>query len=345
MYKAFVVSKTAIETDPHLAENCTACHRGNGAAMDKDTAHTGLNERPSDDPDLCGECHEAIAETYQTALHYTAAGLRNGVIGRFSEKEKTIFDDKVFETSCRNCHASCGDCHVKSPEIEGFCLGLLDGHRFVRKNEEKTCAFCHGGRVYPEFTGNYGVIKDVHYEKGMMCMNCHDTVEMHGDGNAYKSRKEVPHKPSCLSCHPFGSEKSDKASSSHQTHKHKLTCSACHALSTYKNCYGCHLGKGAKSATGFFLGISPRDLDRITTLRAVPTNRETFHSVSISMENYDLLPTYWDAVPHNVRKLTERTNNCYMCHTIKMGFLTASKLMLDGPEANRNLIYQPKPIP
>jgi len=109
---------------------------------------------------------------------------------------------EIAGTQC--CHASCGDCHVKGPAISGISAGLLKGHRFVKRDEGKTCALCHGGRVYPEFTGEYGGTPDVHYQKGMVCMDCHNKTEFHGDGKAYTSRQERKDRPACLNCHPAG---------------------------------------------------------------------------------------------------------------------------------------------
>lgn len=344
MYKGFVVDSSLIDNDPHFDQGCPSCHRGNEYAHSRQDAHLGLVKRPSDDLASCGDCHDDIVGNYRNALHYTTAGLRNGIIGRFSDAETEWFDKKVFEKSCRSCHASCGDCHVKGPEIQGMSIGLIKKHAFVKKDEKNTCAFCHGGRVYPEFTGQYGVVKDVHHTKSMMCMDCHKMQEMHGDGNRYRSRREVADKPTCVSCHPQGNEKSEKAADAHDKHKGILTCQACHAVSTYKNCYNCHLGKGARSASGFFLGLSPKDKRTVTVLRAIPTVRDTFKSVGIEMRNYDALPNYWDAMPHVIRKSTERTTNCHMCHLVKMGFLTREKLIKNGSRANDQLLYVPRPV-
>ncbi len=201
--------------------------------------------RPSDEPARCGERHPGIADTYGKALHYSAQGLREGVIGRFSAVEAQVFDPKVFEQSCR-------------------------------------------------------------------------------------------------SCHPPDREQTDKAKEAHQTHDGILSCAACHSLSTYKNCKGCHLGKGAEASTGFFLGKNPHNMSEVTTLRRVPAARDTFAAVSLTMSHYDALPNYWDATPHVINKLTERTNNCYMCHMVKMGFLKAS----DGaPDITINAEAIPLPTP
>lgn len=255
-----------------------------------------------------------------------------------------IFEERVFEKSCRSCHASCGDCHVKSPVISGISSGLIKGHKFVKRDEGKTCALCHGGRVYPEFTGEYGGSADVHYQKGMICVDCHKKAELHGDGRIYTSRKEIKDKPSCVGCHKTGSEKTEKAKSAHTQHGEKLSCYTCHSGGTYRNCFDCHAGAGSTAKPGFILGLSPRDKRTVTTLRLIPTVRDTFKSVGIAMERYDALPNYWDTTPHNIRKRTERTRSCEVCHEEKKDFLTKETLIKNGSKANNGLVFTPKSI-
>jgi len=344
MYKGLLVDKSLIDKDPHFSEGCANCHKGNESAADRAAAHKGLVKRPSDDLTACAACHEEIVKVYKTSLHFTTAGLRHGVMSRFSGGERKIFDEKIFEKSCRTCHSSCGECHVKSPVIGGVNIGLIKGHRFVKRDEGKTCALCHGGRVYPEFTGEYGGTPDVHYQKGMVCMDCHKKSEFHGDGNKYLSRREVKEKPACVKCHKPGEEKTEKAKSAHEAHAGKLSCGSCHASGQYRNCFNCHLGKGATAKPDFILGLSPRDKKMVTTLRVIPAVRDTFESAGIKMENFDALPNYWDTVPHNIKKRTERTRSCDVCHEDRAGFLTKEKLIKDGSKANDGLIYEPKPI-
>lgn len=300
--------------------------------------------RPSEDIGTCAVCHETVARTYRKSLHYTTAGLRAGVSGRFSEKEKKIFDGRVFETSCRSCHASCGDCHVKSPTIGGVSLGLIKGHAFVKRNEGRTCALCHSGRVYQEFTGEYGGSADVHYQKGMTCLDCHKKSQAHGDGTPYESRQHLKDRPACANCHKAGQEKTEKAKSAHETHAGRLNCQACHASAPYRNCYGCHLEKGAEQKPDFILGRNPRAINVVTTLRVIPTVRDTFRSAGIDMANYDTLPNYWNTSPHNIRKRTERTRSCDVCHIRKKDFLTREDLIKNGSKANEGLVYRPKAL-
>ena len=63
---------------------------------------------------------------------------------------------------------------------------LLVGEREV---EGKTCALCHGGRVYPEFTGEYGGNADIHYQKGMSCAEIHSYLATVGVGQTRNLRE------------------------------------------------------------------------------------------------------------------------------------------------------------
>ncbi len=338
------MDRALLEKDPHFAEGCAFCHKGDESAKEKGAAHKGLVKRPSEDLALCGKCHGEIAKQYRSSLHYSTSGQSHGVSPRFSAAEKKIFDEKVFPKSCNSCHATCGDCHVKSPVIGGVNIGLIKGHAFVRKEEGKTCALCHGGRVYPEFTGEYGGSTDAHYQKGMICINCHKKSELHGDGTAVPSRHKVKGRPTCIACHPAGSEKNDKSKAAHAPHADKLSCATCHSAAPYRNCYDCHLGEGATAKPGFILGKNPANPKEITTLRVIPTVRNTFKSAGITMENFDSLPNYFPSAPHNIKKRTERTRSCEVCHTYRKDFLTEQTLIKDGSKANLGLVHSPRPL-
>lgn len=334
-----MINPEFMEKDFHLSMECVFCHGGDDKKETKDAAHKGLVARPSDSIKTCSMCHKKIGENYARSLHYTSLGQREGVKHRFSAAELKIFDKKVFQQSCRSCHASCGDCHVKSPPVGGISTGFLQGHKFVRKNEGKTCAMCHGGRVYPEFTGEYGGTPDVHYQKGMMCADCHKKTEMHGDGKMYKSKQDVKSRPQCLSCH-----NKRKYQVAHEIHKDKASCQACHSSGQYRQCYSCHTETGSTSKPDFILGLNPRDKKTLTTLRVVPTLKSTFHKAGIGMENYDALPNYWNSPVHNIKKRTNRTRSCNSCHELKEGFLKREMLIKDGSKANEGLIYNLKPF-
>lgn len=224
----------------------------------------------------------------------------------------------------------------------GISLGLIKGHKFIKKDEGKTCAFCHGGRVYPEYTGDYGGSTDVHYQKGMMCVDCHKKVEMHGDGMKYTGKQEVKDRPKCTSCHKTIKSNKLRVRVAHDAHKGKVSCYGCHAAGQYRNCYACH--KESTSKPGFILGKNPRNPGEITTLRIVPTVRDTFAYAGIKQEHFDRLPNYWNTPAHTIKKRTDRTRSCDICHTEKKDFLTRETLLEDGSRANQGLIHVPKPI-
>ncbi|SEM43402.1 hypothetical protein SAMN04489760_11552 [Syntrophus gentianae] len=343
-YKGYLVDPALLAKDPHFSQGCSSCHKGDKESATKESAHKGLVCRPSDRLETCGRCHGKIAATYGKSLHYTTIGQRQGVMGRFSQAELKTFDKDVFEKSCRSCHASCGGCHVKSPSVSGVSLGLIQGHKFVKKDEGKTCAFCHGGRVYPEYTGEYGGTTDVHYQKGMMCLDCHKKQELHGDGTMYLTKQEVKDRPTCTGCHQTIHSEKPLTKTAHTVHRGKVSCYGCHAGGQYRNCTNCHEGTGAKSEPGFFLGKNPRNSKEVTTLRIVPTVRDSFVKAGIRMEHYDALPNYWNTPAHNIRKRTDRTRSCDSCHKDRTGFLTKETLLKGGAKANEELIFTPKPI-
>lgn len=326
--------------DVHLKKSCTACHRGDAAAPDKAPAHKNLISRPSDNPATCSPCHNKITDNFKKSLHYTTAGLRGGIYKRFSAQQAGRFDKEVFEQSCRSCHASCGDCHVKTPVVSGVDQGLFANHRFQKKNEDKTCAACHGGRIYSEFSGRLTGVRDIHFEKGMHCADCHRAGELHGDGTQAAGKQSAPGKPSCTNCH-----NQDKFASSavHRQHAGKASCQACHVASEYNQCASCHIGEGASQSQAFLLGADPQNKERVVTLRMTPAARDTFAAKGIFMDNYDKVANFWTAPVHNIRKKTARTRTCGPCHTEdKEGFITEKNFSKEGSKQNSVILYDYK---
>ena len=102
-------------------------------------------------------------------------------------------------------------------------------HRLTRKIPSFQCVHCHnrGGRTGVSFLGmmesaGYGspwsdrpgvkagkkihgkyydyLLPDLHHERGLACIDCHTSREIHGDGNIY-SKKEMAVEIECTSCH------------------------------------------------------------------------------------------------------------------------------------------------
>ncbi len=343
-FRRYLVDKAVFDKDPHFMNGCASCHKGDPKSDDQEKAHRGIIKRPSADLKVCGECHEGIAANFRTSLHYTVRGLSNKFSGRLSEKEKKIFSDKVFAQSCKTCHASCGDCHVSSPSIKGVRNGFIKGHGFVKKDEGKTCAVCHGGSVHPEYIGQYSGSPDAHHIKKMTCTDCHKKVQLHGDGLEYKNKNKVKNRPMCRDCHKSGNEAKTTARLAHAKHEGKVSCYGCHVHGKYGNCYNCHEGSRASLSPGFMLGTDPLDKKMLTTLRAIPITRETFLKSGIKMEKFDEEVDFRAAPVHNIKKSTERTRSCDICHINKKDFLTERSLPKNGSKTNKNLIFKMGPL-
>ena len=183
-------------------DGCETCHKGDPKASEKAEAHKGLVPRPSRNPEaVCAACHEKEVANVKTSLHFTVRGDENYL--KLVSAHRWADVQPVFAQACQSCHASCGDCHVsKAKSARG---GLMNGHDFSKRPPmENACGTCHGGRVYPEYTGkNEGFPPDVHWQQAKMdCVACHPASQLHGDGTAYPNRHAVKSKPSCLGCHP-----------------------------------------------------------------------------------------------------------------------------------------------
>ena len=269
-------------------------------------------------------------------------GIRSG--GAF-DPENPAYAAK-YEGQCTKCHTTCGQCHISRPESVGG--GFLNGHMFqTQPSTMNNCTACHGSRVGEEYLGQReGYKADVHWNPGgKQCVFCHDGAEMHASGTTYDKRYDVAEMPQCVNCHSGAATANDY----HQTHWDDLQCQVCHSQE-YKNCYNCHAGIGLEepSTLGFKIGLNPlpsaaRSWDYVV-LRHVPVNPTTFDDWGLSLPDFDSLPTWKYASPHNIRLNTPQTDttgtgNCYeACHGNSDLFLDVSDLRDYEINANQNVI-------
>ncbi len=124
---------------------------------------------------------------------------------------------------CNVCHAGCLDCHYTPTREEGV-------HSFTKVPKSESCAgfgrgtsICHPGAMQSRrgetyIGGDYsippGQKADVHYEKGIHCVDCHPTGE--------KGMGDMERKASCQDCHI-------EIEDAHTKSIHKnLDCASCH---------------------------------------------------------------------------------------------------------------------
>jgi thiosulfate/3-mercaptopyruvate sulfurtransferase len=207
---------------------------------------------------------------------------------------------------------------------------------------------------------------DIHFRQGRMkCTDCHTADEMHGDYKTIGLTTEDPlHRydggqvPECLQCHTaVGS--ADDAIQMHQMHGENLSCQVCHSVS-YSSCDGCHVQTSEETGNPYFttegtyltfyigknaLKSNERPYEYVT-VRHIPvaTTSYSFYTGS-EMTNFDALPTWAYATPHNIQRETPQNSSCEACHGNAEIFLTADKVAENELMANQGVIVEQIPLP
>jgi hypothetical protein len=360
-YEQVLIDDEFLEEDPHGEIACENCHGGNPQASRMKAAHKDLVPDPTypDPSKTCGECHEEIVARNTSSVHITLNPYKH-IIGMRASTKKGVRKkvSKAMDTHCFTCHSSCGQCHVSRPDsVEG---GFVQGHLFLKTPPMDTnCTSCHGSRVEMEYLGkNQGIPGDVHYTKrGMQCIACHTGEEMHGMGKDYTYRYDVENAPRCEGCHEDAvSPKADIKT--HRIHNGKVSCHVCHSVA-YKHCYNCHVGKDAKglpyfktdkTELTFKIGLNPYPSKnrpfKFVTLRHVPTSKGIFDFyVKDGLTNFDVLPTWKLATPHNIQRKTPQTESCKSCHGKNELFLIEQDVTPEERAANKGVIVPEDAIP
>ena len=365
--KVFVDTVKYMENDPHAqAVSCIQCHGGQPDTDDMAQAHAGVVTDPTSTQEstekLCGACHSAIATAQTQSLHFTNGGYDTIIGARLSEMpESHNAWEEARANHCSGCHTTCGQCHISQPTSVGG--GLISGHQFKATQAfTRTCSGCHGSRINAEYTGlNEGIPADVHWTQGgMACFKCHAGDALHGmtaDGepNGKDKRYDGPPTPNCLDCHPDAAPGKGEIDQ-HNIHGNKLACQVCHSVEN-KSCFGCHVQPNDEGAPfykiepavmDFKIGLNPlKSEDRpwnYVVLRHAPIDPENFAFYGEDvLGNFDALPTWKYATPHNIQRQTPQNQTCDSCHGNADIFLSEDDLRPYEIEANRGVIPQQLP--
>ena len=138
-------------------------------------------------------------------------------------------------------------------------------------------------------------------------------------------------------------------------HLEALSCQVCHST-TYKNCYSCHVSleedvavyKIEPSVMDFKIGLNPLQSEdrpwKYVPVRHVPIDPEAFAYYGEDLlPNFDALPTWKYATPHNIQRNTPQTETCDTCHGNEEIFLTADKIAPEELDANLDVIVDAIP--
>ncbi|WP_397445775.1 hypothetical protein [Polaribacter sp. R77954] len=168
------LKKTA--SDKHLRDLCANCHLGaekkSFGAIDQLSRGGG-----------CNACHLNYSkEASQDLDRYLASDKKE--IPKFHPSTDVFVND-----------THCFGCHSRSSRISTNYLGLqetlLDENEVENKQDYTTL---EDKRVYKY------IQEDVHHTKGLLCIDCHSSQEVMGDGIRY-THEEQAVKIQCIDCH------------------------------------------------------------------------------------------------------------------------------------------------
>jgi hypothetical protein len=236
-----------------------------------------------------------VTNFYETSLHYTNRGLEYWYSQEQGGLER-ITGIPFSELPCAGCHVrSCDTCHKK--EVDGQASYSVDTAR-----AQAACEKCHGMESLLEVKKSPGSpAADVHFGKGMMCLDCHTAREVHGDGTPYNSiqdpgaldvRCENCHKPEQLKC------------PGQEAHQGKVDCNACH-VRDLPSCYNCHFDTRVKEGKSVSL-----PLKKILFL-VNHDGKVTLASLHTFVYQKRTMITFGPSFPHLIMK---EGRNCGECH-------------------------------
>ena len=303
----------------HYAMGCTGCHNGVGNTGDKAEAHSGdwIASPSMFYDEKCGMCHQEVTDNFVTSLHNGTGqkrkvAMRAGLAGADEFEQLPANHQAAYDQKCAICHGTCGNCHIVRPTIAGG--GLSDGHNFNKTPDWYTvCVSCHVSRGGHAFLGVApGTDPDVHRDElGFDCLSCHDGHEVHGDGQPVEQRYEYTELPECEMCHAD----LDRVNNYHTIHYDDFQCQVCHSQD-YNSCGNCHVADGhAEFGPYLDFKIAMNTLPELKDYRLALVRRTLGHPENwvgygeeLEYSNFDVLPTYNYTTPHNILKLTTRTD-------------------------------------
>lgn len=163
--------------DVHLSNLCTGCHLGNEK----------LIPGPPEWLDRGGGCN-ACHLTYDKKAITTLNSLRNGNSGDSGPVFHPAIDLNITNDHCRSCHSRSGRI---SMNYEGWHETSLRPSEAKGRSDLK---------ILPDKRVFSKQPSDVHHTAGMLCIDCHGSYELMGDGNSYMHKEEAV-KVQCSDCH------------------------------------------------------------------------------------------------------------------------------------------------
>jgi len=237
---------------------------------------------------------------FLSSLHYTTEGMRHWYSKENGGLE-TITGVPYDDLSCKNCHvSSCDRCHTV--ERNGTLTYSTAGAK-----KQELCLECHTRAksmiALDQKTGDV----DVHFQKGMECMDCHTGKEVHGDGTEYTSMEQNGAMDAqCENCHATVEE-----SVPHTVHGDQVDCKACH-IRRVVSCTNCHFDHFLETGEKKAVKVS----DWIFLLnqkgKVTSANMQTF----VAKDDQTFL-MFAPHMSHSVMKEGRECNGCHGTENVK----------------------------
>jgi hypothetical protein len=235
---------------------------------------------------------------YETSLHYSARGLAYWYAKEQGGLEK-LTGIPITDLNCLNCHVrTCDACHMK--EVKGQPVYSVEQAR-----SQEACIACHGFGDAKQ-AKEEGRSVDIHFEKGMKCLDCHMIREIHGDGNSYNSyRDEGVLNVKCESCHA-----DIPAIESHKVHGGKLACDTCHTKEL-PSCHNCHFETRVKEGKSDSLPL--KDAFFLVNSRGRVSLAACLTFVWKNKTQVEFSPSF----PHTIVKEGRKCEDCHAAMALK----------------------------
>lgn len=235
---------------------------------------------------------------FLSSLHYTAKGM-----GYWYDKAngglEVITGVPYSKLGCQNCHvSSCDVCHKTDAQ------GNPAYSAKAARNQE-ICLHCHKREASIMQIDKAESNPDVHFAKGMQCMDCHSAKDVHGDGTEYDTMKQ----PGILDAKCENCHKTISSSVSHKIHRDKLDCNSCHVRHVV-SCSNCHFETLVKEGKRVAIPLSDWVFLMNYNGKVTSANMQTF----VAPGNKTLLMF----APQNSHSIAKEGQKCGNCHATEI---------------------------
>ncbi|MFD0835874.1 hypothetical protein ACFQ0I_08875 [Mariniflexile aquimaris] len=163
-------------SDKHLRDLCANCHLGA-----EKTSYGEINQLSRGGG--CNACH----------LNYSAEAKAD--LNKYLASNKKTLPQFHPATNIFVNNTHCFGCHSRSSRISTNYMGLQE-----TLLDEEAVKHKKGYQVLEDKRVYKYIAEDVHHTKGMLCIDCHSSHEVMGDGKTYLHEEQAV-KIQCLDCH------------------------------------------------------------------------------------------------------------------------------------------------